>query len=48
MQWSMRPTESGATLGPVIMTLAISALGSWRWGYAMVGGLELILAAASC
>lgn len=45
MQWLHATYGVGATLGPVIMTLAISALGSWRWGYAMVGGLELVLAA---
>ena len=34
----------GATIGPVIMTVAINLLSSWRWGYALVGGLQLILA----
>ena len=34
----------GATIGPVIMTIAITALNSWRWGYAVVGGLQLALA----
>lgn len=34
----------GATLGPVVMTLAISSLSSWRWGYVIVGGLQLVLA----
>lgn len=34
----------GATIGPVIMTVAINVLSSWRWGYALVGGLQLILA----
>jgi fucose permease len=33
----------GATIGPVIMTVAINLLRSWRWGYALVGGLQLIL-----
>jgi len=45
MQWLHATYGVGATLGPVIMTLAISALDSWRWGYVMVGGLELGLAA---
>ena len=34
----------GATIGPVIMTVAINALHSWRWGYAVVGGLQVALA----
>jgi fucose permease len=33
----------GATLGPIIMTMGINHLGSWRWGYIMVGGLQLTL-----
>ena len=41
MQWLHAVYGVGATLGPVIMTLAIGSLGSWRWGYIMVGGLEL-------
>jgi len=45
MQWLHATYGVGATLGPVIMTLAIGSLGSWRWGYVMVGGLELGLAA---
>jgi fucose permease len=46
MQWLHASYGVGATVGPVIMTLAISSLGSWRWGYVMVGGLQLGLAAA--
>lgn len=45
MQWLHACYGVGATVGPVIMTLAISSLGSWRWGYAIVGGLQLALAA---
>ena len=44
MQWLHAVYGVGATLGPVIMTLAIGSLGSWRWGYIMVGRLELGLA----
>ena len=44
MQWLHAVYGVGATLGPVIMTLAISSLGSWRWGYVVVGGMELSLA----
>ena len=46
MQWLHATYGIGATVGPVVMTLAIGSLGSWRWGYALVGGLELVLAAA--
>lgn len=45
MQWLHACYGVGAMLGPVIMTLAISSLGSWRWGYVIVGGLQLALAA---
>lgn len=45
MQWLHACYGIGATVGPVIMTLAISSLGSWRWGYVIVGGLQLALAA---
>jgi fucose permease len=45
MQWLHAVYGVGATLGPVIMTLAISSLASWRWGYAIVGGVQLALAA---
>jgi fucose permease len=44
MQWLHAVYGVGATLGPVVMTLAISSLGGWRWGYGIVGGLELALA----
>jgi fucose permease len=45
MQWLHASYGVGAMLGPVVMTLAISAIGSWRWGYVIVGGLQLALAA---
>jgi len=45
MQWLHATYGVGAMLGPVIMTLAISSIGSWRWGYVIVGGLQLVLAA---
>ena len=34
----------GATLGPVIMTAALSTMNSWRTGYIILGGFQLILA----
>lgn len=45
MQWLHASYGVGAMIGPVIMTLAIGSLGTWRWGYAIVGGLQLTLAA---
>ncbi len=45
MQWLHATFGVGAMLGPVIMTLALGSLGSWRWGYTIVGGMELGLAA---
>ncbi len=43
MQWLHASYGVGATLGPVIMTTGINLLGGWRWGYIMVGGLQLSL-----
>ena len=45
MQWLHACYGVGATVGPAIMTLAVNSLGNWRWGYAIVGGLQLALAA---
>jgi fucose permease len=36
----------GATLGPVIMTAVLARQASWQTGYAIVGGAQLLLAAA--
>ena len=43
MQWLHAVYGVGAMLGPVIMTLAIGSLGSWRWGFVLVGAMELAL-----
>lgn len=43
MQWLHASYGIGATSGPVIMTMAIGSLGSWRWGYAIVGAIQLAL-----
>jgi fucose permease len=43
MQWLHASYGVGATLGPAIMTLAIGSLGGWRWGYAIVAGIQLAL-----
>jgi len=43
MQWLHASYGIGATLGPMIMTTAITAIGNWRWGYGIVGMLQLAL-----
>jgi fucose permease len=45
MQWLHASYGIGATLGPVIMTIALTALNSWHVGYRIVGVFQLILAA---
>lgn len=45
MQWLHASYGVGITLGPVIMTVAINSLHSWRTGYTAVGLVQLILAA---
>jgi fucose permease len=44
MQWLHASYGIGVTLGPIIMTTALSALNSWRMGYRVVGGFQLALA----
>ncbi len=44
MQWLHASYGIGVTLGPVIMTASLAALGSWRPGYLVVGGFQLALA----
>lgn len=34
----------GTTIGPLIMTNVLGAQASWRWGYAIVGTVQLLLA----
>jgi fucose permease len=43
MQWLHASYGIGATIGPMIMTTAIALSGSWRWGYSIVGTLQLAL-----
>jgi len=43
MQWLHASYGIGATIGPVIMTTAITLAGSWRWGYFTVGLLQIVL-----
>jgi len=45
MQWLHASYGIGVTLGPIIMTVALNTLSSWRVGYAVVGGFQLALAA---
>ena len=44
MQWLHASYGVGITLGPVIMTLALTSLNSWRVGYRVVSGFQLVLA----
>ncbi|HET6822420.1 MAG TPA: MFS transporter [Anaerolineales bacterium] len=44
MQWLHASYGFGVTLGPIIMTAALSAFNSWQLGYRMVGGAQLLLA----
>lgn len=43
MQWLHASYGVGVTLGPVIMTTALTTFDSWRIGYIVVGGFQLLL-----
>ena len=45
MQWLHACYGIGVTLGPIIMTIALTTQNSWRLGYRIVGGFQLALAA---
>lgn len=45
MQWLHASWGAGTTLGPLIMTLGLTSLHTWRFGYQVVGGFQLALAA---
>lgn len=45
MQWLHASWGVGITLGPIIMTLGLTTLNTWRFGYRVVGGFQLALAA---
>ena len=45
MQWLHASYGIGVTLGPIIMTVALTTLNSWRAGYRVVGGFQILLAA---
>lgn len=44
MQWLHASWGIGITLGPIIMTIGLTALNSWHVGYRVVGGFQLVLA----
>lgn len=44
MQWLHASYGIGVTLGPIIMTVALTQLNSWRVGYQVVGGFQILLA----
>jgi fucose permease len=46
MQWLHASYGIGVTLGPFLMTTALTVLHSWRVGYGIVGIFQLVLAAA--
>lgn len=45
MQWLHASYGIGVTLGPIIMTITLTALNSWRVGYRVVSGFQIVLAA---
>lgn len=44
MQWLHASYGIGVTLSPIIMTIALTTLNSWRMGYRVVGGFQIALA----
>lgn len=44
MQWLHASWGIGVTLGPIIMTIALTSLNAWQVGYRVVGAFQLILA----
>ncbi|MFC0509251.1 MFS transporter [Micromonospora costi] len=46
MNWLHAFFGLGVAIGPLIMTGALDAGASWRWGYGIVAGAELLLATA--
>jgi len=44
MQWLHASYGIGVTLGPIIMTVALSRWASWHLGYRVVGGFQIALA----
>lgn len=46
MQWLHASYGIGVTIGPIIMTMALTTLNSWRFGYRVVGGFQFVMAAS--
>jgi len=46
VQWLHASYGIGVTIGPIIMTLALTNLDSWRVGYRVVAGFQVIMALA--
>ena len=46
MQWLHASYGFGVTLGPIIMTAGLNFFNTWRLGYQVVGGAQLLLAAS--
>lgn len=44
MQWLHASWGVGITLGPIIMTVGLTTLNTWRFGYRVVGAFQLALA----
>ncbi len=44
MQWLHASYGVGVTMGPIIMTFALTSFNSWRMGYRTVGGFQIALA----
>lgn len=44
MQWLHASYGIGVTLGPIIMTFALTTLNAWQPGYRIVGGFQITLA----
>lgn len=45
MNWMHANFGVGATIGPLIMTSIITGGASWRWGYALLGVMEILMSA---
>lgn len=46
MQWLHASWGIGVTIGPLLMTLGLTTLNSWRFGYQVVGVFQIVLAAS--
>lgn len=44
MQWLHACWGIGITIGPIIMTVGLTTLNTWRFGYRVVAGFQLVLA----